>query len=68
MSSGLGLRFPRGYPVGTISEIALVPGEAFAEVSVLPSANLGRSREVLLVWPYEQATKELSKEELAANQ
>jgi rod shape-determining protein MreC len=68
VSSGLGHRFPRGYPVGIISEIALVPGEAFAEVSVLPSANLGRSREVLLVWPYEQATKELSNEELAANQ
>ncbi len=68
VSSGLGNRFPRGYPVGTISEIALVPGEAFAEVSVLPSANLGQSREVLLVWPYELLETQKNNEELAANQ
>jgi rod shape-determining protein MreC len=68
VSSGLGHRFPRGYPVGTISEIALIPGEPFAEVSVLPSANLGQSREVLLVWPYEKVKKEKSSEELTVNQ
>ena len=66
VSSGLGLRFPRGYPVGTISEIELVPGEPFAQVSVLPSANLGKSREVLLVWPYEQLQEQKSIEDLEA--
>jgi rod shape-determining protein MreC len=54
ISSGLGHRFPRDYPVGTISKITLEPGEAFAYVQVTPSARLGQSREVLLVWPYEQ--------------
>jgi len=54
ISSGLGHRFPRGYPVGTISQINLVPGEAFAQVHVTPSARLAQSREVLLVWPYEE--------------
>jgi rod shape-determining protein MreC len=68
VSSGLGHRFPRGYPVGTIVQIALVPGEAFAEVSVLPSANLGQSREVLLVWPNGRDKKKKNKAELAANQ
>ena len=58
VSSGLGNRFPRGYPVGTISEINFVPGEPFARVSVLPSANLGKSREVLLVWPQDQIQKQ----------
>jgi rod shape-determining protein MreC len=67
ISSGLGHRFPRGYPVGTISEIELVPGEPFAKVSVLPSANLGKSREVLLVWPYEEVQKQNTSEDLAAN-
>jgi rod shape-determining protein MreC len=67
VSSGLGHRFPRGYPVGTISEIALIPGEPFAEVSVMPSAKLGSSREVLLVWPYEDQNKEVVKEEVVAN-
>ena len=54
ISSGLGHRFPRGYPVGTISGIDLEPGEAFAQVQVAPSARPGQSREILLVWPYEE--------------
>jgi len=54
ISSGLGRRFPRGYPVGTISTILLEPGESFAKVQVTPNANPGQSREVLLVWPYEE--------------
>lgn len=67
VSSGLGHHFPRGYPVGTISEIALVPGEPFAQVSVLPSANLGKSREVLLVWPYEQVDIEKTNVDLVSS-
>lgn len=55
VSSGLGRRFPGGYPVGTISAIRLEPGEPFAKVTVAPSARLGQSREVLLVWPQEPA-------------
>ncbi|MGH7461879.1 MAG: rod shape-determining protein MreC, partial [Longimicrobiales bacterium] len=54
VSSGLGRRFPSGYPVGNISAIKLEPGEPFAKVTVTPSARLGRSREVLLLWPQEQ--------------
>lgn len=53
VSSGLGRRFPRGYPVGVISDIRVEPGEPFARVEVQPSARLGQSREVLLVWPEE---------------
>ncbi len=68
VSSGLGHHFPRGYPVGTISKIALIPGEPFAEVSVLPSAKLGQSREVLLVWPYEQQEEQKPEKDLAAKQ
>lgn len=51
ISSGLGDRFPKGYPVGTVSRISIEPGEAFAMVQVKPSARLEQSREVLLVWP-----------------
>ena len=61
ISSGLGHRFPRDYPVGTISKINFEPGEAFAHVQVIPSARLGQSREVLLVWPYEQGSNESAK-------
>lgn len=51
VSSGLGSRFPPGYPVGIVYNISQVPGEPFAKVSILPSAQLEKSREVLLVWP-----------------
>ena len=51
VSSGLGKRFPRGYPVGQIAAISHEPGSAFAKVSVSPSAALEQSREVLLLWP-----------------
>jgi len=54
VSSGLGRRFPRGYPVGKVASVTLEPGEPFANVVVTPSARLNQSMEVLLVWPYEQ--------------
>ncbi|MCZ6804517.1 MAG: rod shape-determining protein MreC [Proteobacteria bacterium] len=53
ISSGLGRRFPAGYPVGQIEKISLNPGEPFAKVVIKPSAQLSQSREVLMVWPYE---------------
>ena len=58
ISSGLGGRFPRGYPVGTVSEIVRDPGQAFATTFATPAAALNRSREVLLVWPDEQTAAE----------
>jgi len=51
VSSGLGSRFPAGYPVGVVYDISRVPGEPFAKVTIIPSAQLEKSREVLLVWP-----------------
>ncbi len=53
ISSGLGRRFPSGYPVGQIEKISRDPGEVFAKVVIKPSAQLSQSREVLMVWPYE---------------
>ncbi len=57
VSSGLGHRFPAGYPVGTVTDITLDPAEPFAKISVIPSARLESSREVLLVWPHEEVRK-----------
>lgn len=50
VSSGLGHRFPAGYPVGVVSEVTVDPGQPFATVKVRPSAALNRSRYVLLVF------------------
>lgn len=56
ISSGLGGRFPPGYPVATITAIEIDPGQPFARVRAEPMAELQRSREVLLVW--QQADKQ----------
>ena len=61
ISSGLGRRFPSGYPVGQIEKISRDPGEAFAKVIIKPSAQLSKSREVLMVWPFEN-TEEVKSE------
>ncbi|MFT7108691.1 MAG: rod shape-determining protein MreC [Psychrobacter glaciei] len=50
VSSGLGSRYPKGYPLGQITKIEHDPGQPFAIVSAKPAANLDRSRYVLLVF------------------
>jgi rod shape-determining protein MreC len=52
VTSGLGGRFPAGYPVAMVTEVLRNPGNAFLTVSARPTAALDRSREVLLVWPH----------------
>lgn len=51
ITSGLGGRFPFGYPVGQVSSIKKSSGERFAIIDVKPSAHVDRSRMVVLVWP-----------------
>ncbi|HEY5703281.1 MAG TPA: rod shape-determining protein MreC [Gammaproteobacteria bacterium] len=67
VSSGLGSRFPAGYPVGVVEDIKLDPAEPFAKVKVVPSARLEQSREVLLVWPYSEGRIETEHESIALN-
>lgn len=54
VSSGLGDRFPTGYPVGVVSNLEFDPGRPFALATATPSALLDRSRHVLLVFSDEQ--------------
>ncbi len=51
VTSGLGERFPQGYPVGRVIRVRRDSGRPFADVVVEPSARLERNREVLLLWP-----------------
>lgn len=50
VSSGLGGRFPVGYPVAEVDSIVRDPGQSFATVILRPMARLDRSRHVLLVF------------------
>ena len=49
VTSGLGQRFPRGYPVAVVDTIQRDPGQAFARINARPIAALDRLREVLIV-------------------
>jgi rod shape-determining protein MreC len=49
ITSGLGGRFPRGYPVAVVSEVIRDPGQQFARVRIKPTALLDKSRHLLLV-------------------
>ena len=51
VSSGLGQRFPAGYPVGTVASVQIDPTAAMARVVVRPAAALDRIRHVLVVLP-----------------
>lgn len=57
VSSGLGDRFPVGYPVGVVNKVEHDPGRPFAVVTALPSALLDRSRHVLLVFTEEELAR-----------
>lgn len=49
VTSGLGGRFPRGYPVARVSSVQRDPGQPFSIVKAKPSAMLNKSRHILLV-------------------
>ncbi len=50
VSSGLGQRFPAGYPVGRVAAVNRDSSQPFADVRVEPTAQLNRSRYLLLVF------------------
>ena len=51
ITSGMGGRFPYGYPVATIRTVTVDVNEPFLRVIAEPIAKLNYSREVLLAWP-----------------
>nr|WP_280140873.1 rod shape-determining protein MreC [Halomonas daqiaonensis] len=50
-TSGLGGRFPPGYPVARVTAVVHDPGQPFARVTAAPVAQLQRSRHFLLLFP-----------------
>jgi rod shape-determining protein MreC len=54
VSSGLGGRFPMGYPVAVVTSVERDPGQTYARIQARPTAALDRSRHVLLVFTADQ--------------
>ena len=59
VTSGLGGRFPSGYPVATVTSIDRREGQTFAVVLAAPLAALDRGREVLLITAIDPPEPEL---------
>lgn len=51
ITSGLGGRFPMGYPVAVVTSFSFEEGNPFAKVMARPLASLDRLRYLLLLWP-----------------
>lgn len=70
VSSGLGQRFPAGYPVATVKEVIHDPGQPFATILAIPTAAVNRTRYVLLVFsdsrtPEQRAVDSAKAQEIA---
>ena len=50
VSSGMGRRFPIGYPVAEVVEVVKHPSRRFAKVLTRPMADISRSRHALLIF------------------
>ena len=67
VTSGLGQRFPSGYPVGLIQSYNLAPGAAFAQVLVEPTSRLQTLDHVLLVFDQGSLGEGVELDRLAAD-
>lgn len=68
VTSGLGGRYPAGYPVAEVVQVLRRPGQPFAEIIARPRAQLDRAREVLLVWPTKPPQPDIGKTDATAEQ
>ncbi len=51
VTSGLGLHYPIGYPVGSVTHVSHHTGNEFVAITLSPAAHLDQTQHVLLVWP-----------------
>ena len=64
VTSGMGQRFPVGYPVAVVSEVQRNTGQPFARIQALPAASLNRSRYMLLVFSNSKSSTQALDEEV----
>ena len=50
VTSGLGERFPKGYPLGEVSSVRSVEGSPFLEVEIQPASSLQTTAHMLLLF------------------
>lgn len=65
VTSGLGGKYPEGYPVARVSAVRQNESRPFAQVQSEPVAQINRLRYLLLLWPEKPTKIFSSKEDLA---
>ena len=68
VSSGMGQRFPAGYPVATVTEVIHDSGQPFAIVRAVPTAALNRSRYLLLVFSDQRSAEQRANDSAEAQE
>lgn len=68
VTSGLGGRYPAGYPIGVVSVINTNVATQFASIQVDPSAQLNRNRPVLLISSANVSTSEVNSKAKTSSQ
>ncbi|MBW8189452.1 rod shape-determining protein MreC [Neiella marina] len=66
VTSGLGGRFPEGYPVARVTHADFDESLPFAEISLQPISALDRLRYLLLIWPSEDHVTDPDEQQEAA--
>ncbi|WNC68125.1 rod shape-determining protein MreC [Thalassotalea nanhaiensis] len=56
VTSGLGGKFPEGYPVAEVSYVSENPNKEFARIKITPLVEMNRLRYLLLIWPNQQGS------------
>lgn len=67
VASGLGLRYPIGYPVGVVTIMQHLPGQRFAHIILKPAAHLDQTEQVLLAWPSKRSMYKAVQQELKSS-
>lgn len=57
VTSGLGGKFPEGYPVARVSYVSENPNKEFARIKIAPLVEMNRLRYLLLIWPEQRIDK-----------
>ena len=68
VTSGLGGRYPEGYPVAYVTSVKNDNRRPFSEIEAKPVVEFERLRYLLLVWPDQERQKQAQTVEQAENQ
>ncbi|MFC1863403.1 rod shape-determining protein MreC [Thermodesulfobacteriota bacterium] len=63
VTSGLGRVFPKGMPVGEVTEVEDLPGELFRTVKVLPMVDFAKLEELLIILKEDPLSTQLTEKD-----